>query len=73
MKRSLVFALSFFGKVGVATATPAVALGLAGRYLDRIFSTTPSLTIIALALALFITFIILKNLSKEAVKILKDS
>jgi F0F1-type ATP synthase assembly protein I len=73
MKRSLVFALSFFGKVGLATATPAVALGLAGRYLDKIYSTAPWLTITALALALFITFIILKNLSQEAIKILKDS
>jgi F0F1-type ATP synthase assembly protein I len=73
MKKSLVLALSFFSKVGLATAIPAVSLGLAGKYLDKIFSTTPWLTIAGLTLAFFLTFIILKRLSNEAIKILKDN
>lgn len=73
MKESLVLALSFFTKVGLATAIPAVSLGLAGRYLDKMFSTVPWLTLTGLALAFFLTFIILKKLSNEAVKILKEN
>jgi F0F1-type ATP synthase assembly protein I len=41
--------------------------------LDKIFSTTPWLTIAGLTLAFFLTFIILKRLSNEAIKILKDN
>jgi F0F1-type ATP synthase assembly protein I len=72
MKKSLFFALSFFTKVGVTTAFPAVALGLTGRYLDKIYGTSPYLTIAGFIVAFGLTIIILRKLAKEAIAINKD-
>ena len=69
MKKELLFALSFVGTVGIATALPIVVFGLLGRYLDRHFDTSPKIFIVCVALALVTTYFILRKLVRDATKI----
>lgn len=68
MKKSLIFAMSFIGTIGIATATPAVALGLLGRYLDRHFDSSPKIFIVLMLLALVLSLLILVEIAKKAAK-----
>ena len=66
MKKDLVFAMSLIGTIGIATATPAVALGLLGRYLDRHFNTNPKIFIVLMLLALVLSLTVLVGIAKKA-------
>jgi len=66
MKKSLVFSLSFIGSIGFATALPLVSFALLGRYLDRIFNSSPYLLLIGIAIATIIIFFILRKIVREA-------
>jgi F0F1-type ATP synthase assembly protein I len=68
MKKSLFFAFTFIGTIGIATATPAVALGLTGRYLDKHFNTSPKIFIVFMLLALVLSLLVLKKIAKRAIK-----
>lgn len=70
MKKSLVFALSLIGTIGIATATPAVVLGLTGRYLDQHFNTSPKIFIALMLLALVLSLLVLVDIAKKAAKAL---
>lgn len=72
MKKSLVFSLSLLGYVGIATATPAVLLGLLGRYLDRYFNSSPKFLIGLMVLALVMSLLIIKRIAEKAAKSLDD-
>lgn len=50
LKKSLVFAFSFIGEIGFATALPLVIFGLLGRYLDNRYHTGNILFLIGLGL-----------------------
>lgn len=66
MKKSLIFSFSLIGTIGIATATPAVVLGLTGRYLDRHFNTSPKIFIVLMLLALIFSLAILVGIAKKA-------
>jgi len=68
MKKSLVFSFSFIGQIGFATAIPLVIFGLAGRWLDRYFNTSPYLFLTGLVIATIIVFFTLRNIIREAIK-----
>ena len=68
MKKNLIFAFSFIGTIGIATATPAVVLGLTGRYLDRHFNTSPRIFIVLMLLALVLSLLVLVGIAKKAAK-----
>ena len=66
MKKSLVFSLSFIGSIGFATALPLVLFALLGRYLDRIFGSSPYLLLAGIAVATVMIFFILRRIIREA-------
>lgn len=60
--------MSFIGTIGIATATPAVAMGLLGRFLDRRFNTSPKIFIVLMLLALVLSLLTLIGIAKKAAK-----
>jgi len=68
MKKNLLFSLSFIGTVGIVTATPAVTLGLLGRWLDKHFGTSPKFLIALMLIALVLSLLILVRIAKDATK-----
>ena len=72
MKKSLFFAFSFIGTIGISTAMPAVVLGLTGRYLDRYFNTGSKIFIVFMLLALVMSILILRKISLDAAKKLNE-
>ncbi len=70
MKNKLVFAISLVSYIGIATALPLVIFGLGGRYLDKIYNTTPKLFLIGIAIASVISYLTLRNITYRAIKIL---
>lgn len=72
MRKSLIFSFRFITSVGVSTALPLVGLGLLGRKLDKMYSTTPTLFIIGIAVATIITFLILRKLVNDAIIGIKE-
>jgi len=72
MKKRLVFALSFIGSIGFATAIPLVGLALLGRYLDKVFNTSPYLLLLGIAVATVIIFFILRKIIRDATDSMND-
>lgn len=72
MRKSLIFSFRFITSVGVSTAVPLVGLGLLGRRLDRIYSTSPTLFIIGIALATVIAFLVLRKIVQDAIAGIKE-
>ena len=68
MKKNLLFSLSFIGTVGIVTATPAVTLGLLGRWLDRRYDTSPKFLITLMLIALALSLLMLVKIAKSATR-----
>lgn len=67
MRKSLIFSLKFISTVGISTALPLVAFGLLGRYLDKIYSTGPTLFIVGIVIATVCAFLILRKIVNDAI------
>jgi hypothetical protein len=70
MKKKLFFSFSLISYIGIATALPLLVLGLTGRYLDRIYSSSPKLFIIGITIAALTSFCILRSITTKAIKTL---
>lgn len=68
MKKRLFFSLVFFVKVALATVLPLVVFAIPGVILDRRLSSTPSLTVITIVLAIATTGLIIRRLARKEVK-----
>jgi len=72
MKKRLFFSLGFFVKVALATILPLGFFVVPGRILDKKLQTSPSLTVIAIILALIFTSLLLVSFSKKAIKKIQE-
>lgn len=68
MKKTIIFAFSFIGQIGLTTAIPLVFFGLLGRYIDQKYGTGPYLMLFGFAIATVIVYFAIKKLVKEAIK-----
>jgi hypothetical protein len=68
MKKTLLFSFSLIGQIGFSVAIPLLVLGLLGRYLDKIASTSPYLFLLGLALATVFIYFYLRQLVKKSIK-----
>ncbi|MFA7253947.1 MAG: AtpZ/AtpI family protein [Patescibacteria group bacterium] len=68
MKKSLIFAFSFIGQIGISVAVPLVALAFLGRYLDQKFGTSPYLMLAGLVIATVIVYFTLREIVRRATK-----
>lgn len=68
MKKSLLFSVSLMGTVGLAVAIPLVSLALLGRYLDRLYGTSPKFLIALIALSVVFVYFSLKKIVADAIK-----
>jgi len=71
MKKGLFFSLSFIGTVGIATALPLVLFAFLGIYLDKKFQTSPIIFIVCIAIAAFLSFLMLRKITKKAIEDIK--
>jgi len=72
MKKSLLFSFSLMGSIGFAVAIPLVSLALLGRYLDRVFDSSPKLLIAMIALSTVLVYFILRQIVSDAIKKFKE-
>lgn len=72
MRQDLFFSLKFLAVVFVDAALPALVFGVAGKYLDRYFGTGHMLLVVAMAIAMLVTFFLLTRAAKSAIKKMED-
>ncbi len=68
MKKRLFFSLKFLGKVALATVLPLVLLAYGGKIVDNQLGTTPWLLVIGASLALIITILWIRKMTKNLTK-----
>ena len=71
MKKELFFSLSFIGTVGIVTALPLVLFAFLGKFLDQKFNTHPIIFIISIVVAAFLSFLMLRQITKKAIEDIK--
>ena len=72
MKKSLIFSFSVIGQIGFATAIPLVLFSLLGRYLDRLFGTSPYLFLAGIVVATVLVYFILRQIVKQTIKAFEE-
>lgn len=72
MKKSLIFAFSLIGTVGISTALPLVVFAFLGRYLDKRWGTAPKLLIIGIGISAIISIFTLRRIVRKAKENMKD-
>lgn len=68
MKKELLFSFAFIGEIGFATALPLVVFGLLGRYLDKLYQTSPYMFLLGILIASIQIFFYLKMIIEKAKK-----
>lgn len=72
MKKSLFFSFSFIGTIGLAVTIPLVALALLGRYLDKIYGTSPTILIVMIVLSMVIVYFSIKKIVADTIEKFKN-
>lgn len=72
MKKSLIFAFSLIGTVGISTAIPLVVFAFLGRYLDKRWGTAPKLLILGIGISAIISIFTLRRIVRQAKENMKD-
>lgn len=70
MKKKLFFSLSLISYIGIATALPLIVFGIVGRYIDRLYNSSPKIFMLGIILAAITSLFVLRSITKKAIEAL---